>query len=149
MTLIAAPGEVGDCGAPPTILLVEDESFVRQAAAAALRLSGYTVLTAADGAQALEACRNYPRPIDLLLSDLVMPHLNGRELAETFQAMHPRGRVLLMSGYAEELVPYISFPHCTPFLRKPFSVDTLRKAVGELCDADALSAAWAHRPGLH
>lgn len=116
------------------LLLVEDETFVRQAMAATLTSSGYTVLFAADGAQALEACRNASQPLDLLLSDMVMPGMNGDDLAKRFQAMHPPGRVLLMSGYAEELTQ----PTRSSCLRKPFSVSTLIKVVRELLEADAL-----------
>lgn len=121
-----------------TILLVEDETFVRQAMAAALTSSGYTVLIAADGAQALEACRNASQPLDLLLSDMVMPGMNGDDLAKRFQAMHPPGRVLLMSGYAEELTQPTCFSSQSSCLRKPFSVCTLIKVVRELLEADAL-----------
>jgi two-component system, cell cycle sensor histidine kinase and response regulator CckA len=124
-------------GPPYTILLVEDETFVRRATAAALRSCGYAVLTAKDGLEALEACRNCPQPLDLLLSDMVMPGMSGGELAETFQTMHPQARVLLMSGYAEELTPYTLCPGCRPYLRKPFSIGTLIKAVDELLGGGA------------
>jgi two-component system, cell cycle sensor histidine kinase and response regulator CckA len=122
-----------------TILLVEDQTFVRRATAAVLRSCGYTVLTAIDGTQGLEACRDCPQPIDLLLSDMVIPGMSGSELAEAFRAIHPRGRVLLMSGYAEELPPYRSFPCRGPHLRKPFSIGTLINAVGEALDAGRLA----------
>ena len=121
------------------ILLVEDQTFVRQAMAAALTSSGYTVLIAADGAQALEACRDASQPIDLLVSDMVMPGMNGDELAKRFQAVHPSGRVLLMSGYAEELTSRPWFPSQSSCLRKPFSAGTLIKVVGELLEADTLA----------
>lgn len=137
--IIVASCEVNNFGAPYTILLVEDETFVRQATAAALRSCGYIVLTAADGLQALEVCGNCSQHLDLLLSDMVMPGMGGGALAEAFQVMHPRGRVLLMSGYAEELTPYTSLPDCWPYLRKPFSAGGLIEAVEEALNADALT----------
>jgi CheY-like chemotaxis protein len=126
-------------GAPRTILLVEDNTFVRQAMASALCSSGYIVLIAADGAQAFETCRNCAQPIDLLLSDMVMPNMSGGELAEKFRAMFPSANVLLMSGYSEELTPHASSPQCRLFLRKPFSIDTLIRAVGDVLETHSLS----------
>lgn len=119
-----------------TILIVEDETFVREAMAAALRSSGYVVLTAADGHQALATCRNCVPP-DLLLSDLVMPGMRGAHLATLFEAMYPWSHVLLMSGYAEELAPAGAGLSCTAQLRKPFSVSTLIKVVKGILDVDA------------
>lgn len=130
--------EAENFAAPKTILLVEDETFVRQAMAAALCSSGYTVLTATDGAQALETYRHCPRPPDMLLSDMVMPGMSGDALAEAFQALYPQGRVLLISGYAQELTPYRSFPRCRAFLPKPFTADALIKAVEKVLGGDAL-----------
>ena len=132
--------EARNFGAQYTILLVEDETFVRQATAAALRSCGYIVLTAKDGGGALEICRDRSKPIDLLLSDIVMPGMSGGDLAKAFQAMHPQARVLLMSGYAEELAPYMSLTHSTHHLRKPFSVGTLIEAVREALNAEVLSS---------
>ena len=121
-----------------TILLVEDEKFVRQSMEEALRLSGYTVLAASNAVEALEICHDFSHPPDLLLADLVMPGMSGGELAGVFRALHPQAGVLLMSGYAEELAPHTSAAGCGPHLRKPFSVETLIKAVSELLDANAL-----------
>jgi two-component system, cell cycle sensor histidine kinase and response regulator CckA len=122
-----------------TILLVEDEIFVRQATAAALTSSGYAVLSAANGSQALEACRNASRPLDLLLSDVVLPGMRVDELAKGFRAMNPPGRILLMSGYVEELTPCARFSSDSPYLRKPFTVSTLIKVVSDLLQADGLA----------
>jgi DNA-binding NtrC family response regulator len=132
-------GAADNFGVPYTILLVEDETFVRQSIEAALCLYGYTVLTAVNATQALEICRNSPQPPDLLVSDMVMPGMSGGELARAFRVQHPQAGVLLMSGYAEELTPHASSACCTPYLRKPFSVDTLIKAVSELLDVNARS----------
>ncbi|MGC1371343.1 MAG: response regulator [Candidatus Sulfotelmatobacter sp.] len=135
--------EAYDLASPYTILLVEDETFVRQSIEAALRLSGYTVLTASNAAQALEICCNSSQPPQLLVTDMIMPGMGGTELARAFRALHPQAGVLLMSGYAEELTPHASSAGCTPHLRKPFSVETLIKVVSELLDANALSSKTA------
>src|SRR6202008_3002458 len=84
-----------------TILLVEDEDPVRLFAARALRLRGYNVLEANGGETALEIVRNHPRPIDLLISDVVMPGMDGPTLVRAARRVRPEMRVLFMSGYAE------------------------------------------------
>jgi DNA-binding NtrC family response regulator len=118
------------------ILLVEDETFVRQAMAAALRSSGYAVLTAANGSQALGICRECAQPPDLLLSDMVMPGMSGAYLATLFEAMYPWSQVLLMSGYVEELSPRQTQRYRATQLRKPFSIVTLINVVREILDTD-------------
>lgn len=115
-----------------TILLAEDEGFTREAIAAALRSVGYTVLTAEDGRQALSTCRNVAHHPDLLLCDMVMPGMSGAHLAAVFEALYPWARVLLMSGYAEELGDSTRDPHDRAQLRKPFSIETLVSAIGEM-----------------
>lgn len=104
--------------------------------AASLVSSGYIVLSTANGAQALEACRNASGLPDLLLSDVIMPGMSVDQLAKSFQAMNPQGRVLLMSGYANELTPCAWVPSGNRCLRKPFSVSTLIKVISELLGAE-------------
>jgi CheY-like chemotaxis protein len=118
-----------------TILLVEDERFVREAAEAALEASGYEVVAAVSGADALQACGDRLRPPDLLLADLVMPGISGAELVKRYLRLYPRGHAVLMSGYVEEpkLTP---FPCRAAYLRKPFSVQSLLKVVRESLDFD-------------
>lgn len=119
-----------------TILLAEDEIFVRQAAADVLGLSGYEVLVTGNGMDALEVCRKSLQSVDLLLADVIMPGMRGTELAEKFKELYPRGRILLMSGYAEESTPSGAPSHRhEKRLRKPFSVNTLLKAVREALDS--------------
>jgi CheY-like chemotaxis protein len=81
-------------GEPETILLVEDEAFVRKATAEVLESAGYGLLVAGSAAEALEICRQGCRPVDLLLADVVMPGMSGRELALEFKISCPRARVL-------------------------------------------------------
>src|SRR5580692_13045576 len=89
--------------APETILLVEDEAFVRNATAEVLESAGYRLVVAGSAAEALMAYRSCSRPVDLLLADIVMPGKDGRELATELENFYPRARVLFMSGYAEQL----------------------------------------------
>jgi signal transduction histidine kinase len=107
-----------------TILLAEDDPAVRALACDMLREHGYTVLTAADGEDALRVAERYTGPIHLLLTDVMMPRKNGMELARAFVAVRPQARVLYMTGYAE--IPDVSD---TLFVHKPFTVFVLMEAV--------------------
>jgi two-component system cell cycle sensor histidine kinase/response regulator CckA len=119
------------CG-PKTILLAEDEWFVRQATAAALESAGYRLLVAGSGAEGLDLCRTCRHPVDLLLTDVVMPGMSGRDLAAEFERLCPHARVLLMSGHAEELARSGRLDDDTRCLVKPFTVRTLLSRVREL-----------------
>ncbi|MBR9989252.1 MAG: PAS domain S-box protein, partial [Gemmatimonadetes bacterium] len=113
-----------------TILLVEDEKNVRALAKRILERRGYTVLTAADGSEAIAIVEQDDQQIDLLLTDVIMPGLNGQDVAERVRAMRPDIRVLFMSGYNEEAVlrDGVLAPG-TAFLEKPFSPATLLERV--------------------
>jgi two-component system, cell cycle sensor histidine kinase and response regulator CckA len=119
-----------------TILLVEDQGDVRDYARDVLEAQGYTVLLAGDGAAALEAARAHPGRVHLLLTDVVMPRMSGRELAERLTASHPDLAVLFMSGYPDRAVVDhgILGPGVT-FLQKPVAPDALARKVRELMDA--------------
>ena len=127
---------IGPALGPETILLVEDEAFVRQAAAEALESAGYRLLIAGSAAEALEAYRNCFRPVDLLLADLVMPGMSGRELAAEFEGLSPGTRILLMSGYTEQLAACEPSRYGKKWLAKPFSIHTLLRAVREALDTN-------------
>jgi two-component system, cell cycle sensor histidine kinase and response regulator CckA len=109
-----------------TILLVEDEEGVRNSAAEYLRESGYTVLTAKGGPEALHVAEQYERPIQLLLTDLIMPLMSGRELSERIVNTRPEIRVVFMSGYTNDLLSnqQILDPKHV-LLQKPFRLATL------------------------
>lgn len=118
-----------------TVLVVEDEESVRAAVRRLLQRQHYTVLEARNGREALAVRESHGGPVDLVLSDVVMPVMGGRELAERLRAIDPELRVLLMSGYNEEairsngaLIPGAAF------LSKPFSMETLLRTVRELLD---------------
>jgi PAS domain S-box-containing protein len=116
-----------------TVLLVEDEMAVRALAARVLRQQGYQVLEAGDGRAALQVAASYPQPIQLLLSDVVMPELDGIALAEQLAAARPDLQVLLMSGYADGAMATAALVNRWPRLQKPFTrralVDAVRAAL--------------------
>jgi two-component system cell cycle sensor histidine kinase/response regulator CckA len=132
----ASFAEAGQWGRAETILLVEDEAFVRRVTAEILKSAGYKLVIARSAAEALEAHRRCPEPVDLLLADVVMPGMSGRELATEFESLHPGARVLLMSGYAEQLALSELSPYGKTYLAKPFSVRTLLRRVREVLDTN-------------
>lgn len=118
-----------------TILLVEDEDIVRSLARQILCRQGYIVLDARHGAKAQEICEKYAGTIHLLLTDLVMPGINGRELAERLLAVRPEMKVLIMSGYAySALSQQEQFPAGSCFIRKPFAPEFLARIVRQMLD---------------
>jgi CheY-like chemotaxis protein len=123
-------------GGPETILLVEDEGFVRKVTAEVLASAGYKLVIARNGPDALDAYRGLSVPVDLLLADVVMPGMSGRELANEFETLCPTARVLLMSGYARQLAWCQVSPYGNAYLAKPFSVRMLLRKVREVLDAN-------------
>ncbi len=118
-----------------TILLVEDESGVRGLLSGALRLQGYTVLEAQDGTEALTMSGQYAKPIHLLLTDMVMPRMNGREVVARLAPERPEMKILYMSGYAEDAWAHHKLlVGARPLLQKPFLPDTLIRMVREVLD---------------
>ena len=113
-----------------TILLAEDEDDVRDLLAGFLESRGHRVLIAANGAAALDLSRAYDGPIDLLLTDVVMPAMSGVDLARQVQCERPGIDVVFMSGYAPRLSePGGPASRAAGFLAKPFSLHTLDAAV--------------------
>ena len=119
-------------GGPERILLVEDEPNVRRIARRILERNGYTVLEASNGAEALRVLERRQEPINLVLTDLVMPEMGGRELASKLRIVSPTSRILFMSGYTEDAVLRQSaMEPGAMFLDKPFTFDTLIRKVRE------------------
>jgi PAS domain S-box-containing protein len=119
-----------------TVLLVEDEEAVRRLASRALQSNGFTVLEARNGEDAVTVAGRHPGSIDILVSDLVMPRMSGRQLATVLTQARPGLRVLFMSGYAEHALPRLLSPGSTvAFLQKPFSAMDLAHKVREVLDA--------------
>lgn len=116
-----------------TILLVEDEDQVRRAAVEVLNVLGYQVFEAGNGNQAIQLAEIYTQPIDLLLTDVVMPKMNGKELSEKIKALHPETAVLFMSGYTDDIIAHHGILEETiNFIGKPFSPSTLAIKVREV-----------------
>ena len=117
-----------------TILVVEDTDDVRRMICRILSEVGYNVLEAADGMQALEVTGAHSRQIHLVLTDVVMPHMNGCELAEHIQRTAPSTRLIFMSGYTED--PVVGpLGRRADFLPKPFTPVTLTNKIREVLDA--------------
>ncbi|MBN8832117.1 MAG: response regulator, partial [Sphingomonadales bacterium] len=117
-----------------TILLVEDEDMVRSVAERALTRQGYTVITASDGEQGLARMAQAER-VDLLISDVVMPGMDGPTMVRAIRANHPDLPVLFMSGYAEEQLRQSIDIADVAFLPKPFSVNQLAEAARDVLGA--------------
>jgi PAS domain S-box-containing protein len=138
---IEAPVEAprGDNGRGPlpggeeTILLVEDEEAVRGLVREILSRLGYRVLVASDGIEALTLSQRFPETIHLLLTDVIMPGMDGRELAERMMVARPDTRILFMSGYAEPPIPD------DVLLQKPVTPDALARKVAEVLYQPALA----------
>jgi two-component system cell cycle sensor histidine kinase/response regulator CckA len=114
----------------PTILVVDDEETVRLVVGRMLRASGFALLEARDGREALQVVQQREHPPDLILTDVVMPLLNGGELASRVRASRPDQRFLLMSAYAlEDLRQRGLYPEELLFVQKPFTVEQLVCAV--------------------
>ena len=116
------------------VLLVEDEEALRCLAAHVLRRCGYAVLEAADGVEALQGVERHAGPLHLLVTDVVMPRMGGRELAECLGRQRPGLRVLYLSGYTEDVILRQGAEVEVPFLQKPFKPDVLAHKVREVLD---------------
>lgn len=122
-------------GGHETLLLVEDEEAVRKMVLATLQRAGYQVLVAASGPEALDLMRAHEGPIDLLITDMVMPKMSGRELARSVSEERPKTGILYISGYPDHTF-YSNEEHDSPpFLQKPFAPSDLTAKVREMLDA--------------
>jgi CheY-like chemotaxis protein len=124
-----------------TVLVAEDDAVIRGLVSRALRASGYTVLEAGDGDEALRLASAHTGRIDLLVTDVVMPRLDGRDLANLLLGRRPGLRVLFLSGYPDAITPTATVqgrcgalaPQCE-FLQKPFTPEALARKVREVLD---------------
>jgi CheY-like chemotaxis protein len=140
--LTVGPAALGVDKAPrgtEVVLLVEDEDMVRALTRMILETNGYVVIEACNGREGLTMCETNDGPIDLLLSDVVMPELSGGELAEEAVKLRPEMKVMFMSGYTHDIILKEGVQHGTAFLQKPFTPVELAQKVRETLDADARS----------
>jgi CheY-like chemotaxis protein len=124
--------------ADQTVMLVEDEPSIRQLMRRMLEGHGYTMLEAKNGADALSVAEDHRQPIDLLLTDVVMPAMDGFELAIRFKLLHEETRVLFLSGHAEDS-PEVRAglrESSHAFLLKPFTRDKLRQKIAEVINGN-------------
>jgi CheY-like chemotaxis protein len=135
-SLTAPPPAITAHRGNATILLVEDEAPLRALSSESLQRLGYTVLSAADGIEALEAVEKHPGRIDIVVTDIVMPHLGGKELVDTLRQKHNDFGVIFMSGYTESSLPETdTVSGGEVLLAKPFSSKLLAQKVNEVLEA--------------
>jgi len=133
-----------------TILLVEDEAPLRRMLHESLSHAGYHVLEASDGTDAIRRFEKQATSIDLLLTDVVMPLVNGRQLAQRMTSAGPQMRVIYMSGYADDVIAYHGIlDESTTLIQKPFSPAALLLKVREVLDADKQQPPVPPRPVYH
>jgi two-component system cell cycle sensor histidine kinase/response regulator CckA len=119
-----------------TIVVVDDDDGLRRVARQTLQRRGYTVILASGGEEALEVMARHEGPIHLLITDVVMPGMSGRELAERVLTRHPGTRVLYASGYTEDsIVRHGVLSEEAQILTKPYSVEVLSRRVRQVLDA--------------
>jgi two-component system, cell cycle sensor histidine kinase and response regulator CckA len=118
-----------------TILLVEDEDIVRELTREILEGYGYSVLVAANGKEGLKICEDFDRPIDLVITDVIMPHMSGTEMIQSLGSLRPETRVLYMSGFTDDaIIRHGVLDDGVFFIQKPFSPDSLALKAREVLD---------------
>jgi len=126
---------VEDLGGSEVVLIVEDDDMLRKLAHKILRQRGYKVLTAEDGEDALRISKEHEGSIDLMITDVVMPKISGKETAERMQALYPHMKVIFMSGYTDNVINHhgVLTPELN-FIEKPFTSKGLARKVREVLD---------------
>ncbi|MBC2694980.1 MAG: response regulator, partial [Desulfobacteraceae bacterium] len=126
---------VDDLGGSETVLIVEDDDNLRKFAQKALRQHGYKLLVAENGEDALKVCKEYDGQIDLMITDVVMPKMGGRETADRLQPLYSQMKVIYMSGYTNNAIVRhgVLAPELN-FLEKPFTPKGLAREVRETLD---------------
>ena len=143
--------EAGPTGRHETVLLVEDEPAMLVMTSAMLERQGYTVLAAAAPREAMDLARRRKGKIDLLMTDVVMPEMNGRDLAEALQTIRPGLKCLFMSGYTANTIAHRNIlDSSVNYLQKPFSLAELAAKVRDVLDGPDREGdnAVESRPGV-
>jgi CheY-like chemotaxis protein len=119
-----------------TVLLAEDAGPLRAVARQILKRHGYTVLEAPDGRSALDEAAGHDGPIHLLITDVIMPEMSGRQLAERLKERRPELKVLFVSGYTDDaIIRHGTLEPGIAFLQKPFSPESLARKVRGVLDS--------------
>jgi CheY-like chemotaxis protein len=131
----AAIAQTDSCQGSETVLVVEDEEAVRMLVCRVLESNGYRVLEARHGAEALVVCDEHKEPIHLLMTDVIMPEMGGRQLAERVSDQRPETKILFMSGYTDNAILHHGvLKSGTNFLQKPFTPATVLRKVRAVLD---------------
>ena len=131
-----SPAEASPQGSE-TVLVVDDEDYVRSLAVRMLRGLGYKVLAASTGPEAIELCKTSDQRVDLLLTDVVMPGMNGREVLDALSSADPDLGVVYMTGYSLQIIGKTGLDPSHPLVQKPFTTEKLAATVREALDAVA------------
>ena len=131
-----------------TLLLVEDDEMVRRLVRETLEREGYKLLEASDPVDARQICQTYPNKIDLMITDVVMPKLSGRELADQVVGIRPHMKVLYMSGYTDSAVVNSGVLDTQmAFLQKPFTPTVLAHKVRDVLESNGSNTERTRRAG--
>jgi DNA-binding NtrC family response regulator len=137
-TETAVPGKKSAAGGTETILLVEDEPSILRMTRMMLERKEYTVLSAATPAEAMEKAKNWSGAIDLLITDVVMPEMNGQDLAKKITDLYPDILCLYMSGYTAEIIAHHGVLDAgVAFIQKPFSMAAMTEKIRAVLDGMA------------
>ena len=133
----AQPAASTEVRGTETIVVAEDAEGVRAVVQTVLRRNGYTVLPAPDGQTALDLVATHPEPIHLLITDVIMPGMSGRQLADRLRELRPGLKVLFVSGYTDDaIIRHGMLEPGIAFLQKPFTPESLTRKVREVLDAN-------------